>query len=493
MSDSPTSAQPALHQSTNAARVAGLRGVWLLVAGLLVAALAAANAMTPLPAVFVGSDSFPILVTSQYENLGELFTVMTTRLMPDYYPGAYYRPVAGLIWGAEYAAWGLDARPYLWVNVCLHVINALLLIPLAKALFGQRSMVGWWAALLFASLPFSVDNVAVLARLPDLLSGVLITSVLVVHFRARAKESAPVLACVLCLIALGVKESAYILAPLIVAGHLIAGEGLTKTLKKSWPYIILLLLFLALRISVLGGMGGSIGAQAQHGSLGQIPLDFLSTLALPFGVRESWSAATGTSIAIRIVGALLLAGGYAVVSQRSTSRPKAEITSAPRGGLGILACWVLLLILAALPAGHFERRYAYLASIPAMLLIASLLVHAVNFPKLKPLANVAALLVAWNFTFAPVFGGYDEWRDGGVIVNRYLEEVDQIVADSDPTTSTLTFPDCPRLLIYADRVPNIPQAYLLGKRSLRAYLALRYPNRDITINARTKTVTEPPP
>ncbi len=463
---------------------------------LAVAVLAVVNTLPPMPPGFVGSDVFPILATSNYSNMSEFIDVITTRLMPDFFPGVFYRPVSGAIWGAEYGAWGLNARPYLTVNVVIHMLNVLLLIPLALVLFGcRRPWIGPLAAAIFACLPFSVDNVPVISRLPDLLSGTLILAVCAIHFAPQSGRKAMWIAGLLALFAFGIKETTFVIPPLISLGHLAKGKGGVRgAIRKSWPFWLILFLYMILRFVVLGGMGGYPEEAGRRDPLLQIPAEFFSTLLLPFGFLETWKFAGARSFALRIGVSVLLLASYLLFARSSARRSAAgsEAGPFPMSALWFLAGWMGLLLLIIMSSGRFERRYAYLAALPGTLLIAALLLQGVRRNKGKLIACVAAFLVSWNLTFAPLFGGYDEWKDGGYLVNRFLERADGLVEEAHPNQKIFAFPDCPQKIVYHDHVPYISQAFLVGRRSLRAYFSLRFPGRELEIVVRPLVITEPP-
>ncbi len=461
-----------------------------------IAVLALVNTLPPLPSWFVGSDVFPILATSTYSNASEFFDVIKTSLMPGYFKAGFYRPVSSAIWGAEYAVWGLNPRPYIAVNVVAHMLNVILLIPLALVLFGRhRPWIGPVAATIFAFLPFSADNVPVISRTPDILSGTLILAVCAIHFAPRSGRKAMWVSCLLTLFAFGIKETAFIIPPLITLGHLSTAEGgVRAAIRKSWPFWLILFLFMILRFLVLGGMGGYPEESGRRDPLHRIPVEFLSTLLLPFGFLKTWKCESVSSFTLRLAVSLILFELYSL-SVRFSDRRRTPSPAHPplhMSAVRFLLGWIALLLLLYLGSHRFERRYAYLAAMPGTLLIGTLLLYGVRRRKGRLIAHVAMLLVSWNFTFAPLFGGYDEWKDGADLASRYVQEVEKTIIGSSPDRKVFGLVECPQTISYRNRVPYISDVFLLGRRSLRAYFSLRFPDRTLKFVVRPMAITEPP-
>ncbi|HEX4131382.1 MAG TPA: tetratricopeptide repeat protein [Pirellulales bacterium] len=134
-------------------------GPWLVVAGLLLAAIAY------LPALrggFVWDDDQHVTKNACLRDASGLATIwLDPRATPQYYP-----LVHTTFWLEDHA-WGLDPRGYHAVNLLLHLANALLLGCVLRRLHVPG---GWLAALLFAVHPVTVESVAWITERKNVLS-----------------------------------------------------------------------------------------------------------------------------------------------------------------------------------------------------------------------------------------------------------------------------------------------------------------------------------
>ncbi len=86
---------------------------------------------------------------------------------------ARYLPLVFTTFRIEHALWGLNASGYHWVNIVLHVANALLLWRLLHVLELPGS---WLGAALFALHPVHVESVAWITQRTNVLMGLFFCS-----------------------------------------------------------------------------------------------------------------------------------------------------------------------------------------------------------------------------------------------------------------------------------------------------------------------------
>lgn len=439
---------------------------------LVIAIIAVANMNPIMPEGFVGSDTYPILFTSRYSSIAEMWQMIGSRLMPGLFPIDFYRPVAGIIWGACYRLWGLDAWGYLRLNQLLHMANALLLVPVAIALFGKAGrMPGFAGAALFALYPLSVDNVPVVPRMPDLLVGTLIMLTLLLHSakgppRLLCRVAAPVI----CLAAFGVKETAFLLPALLFFFDLCRGRQWKASALRALPYAILLALYLTVRHSVLGGIGGYESEGSPFLRAGGTLVSYVRTLFLPFDPIEA-SRYSGMAPFLGRLGAGLL---VALLWHRND--PMIPVRRETHRAALFLVIWIAAVVLLHLPVRRFERRYIYLASLPSSLFLVWLMLAGPRGRLGRIAASTAAFLIVWQVSFAPGFGGYQEWKVGDRLAREYLAHAEPLILDASPD-KPVTLPDTPwKVISKPKRVPYVAQAFILSERSVKGYMALRHPD-----------------
>src|SRR5437899_8611146 len=128
-------------------------------------------------------------------------------------PSQYF-PLVYTTFRVEHAFWGLNPTGYHWVNLLLHVANALLV----WAVLARLKVPGaWLAGAIFALHPVQVESVAWITERKNVLMGfffllTLLAWIVFVDRRTKRPWLFYVLALILCLLALSAKTTACTLA-----------------------------------------------------------------------------------------------------------------------------------------------------------------------------------------------------------------------------------------------------------------------------------------
>lgn len=171
----------------------------------------------------------------------------------------WYRPFLLLTYTADYRIWGLNPAGFHVVNILLHIVSAFLLFCFAGRLLKNKKA-ALIAGLLFLAHPVQTEAVSYISGRADLLM-VLFTLVSLLTFKSFQETQGDrrivyLLASLASFwLALLSKESAIVLPLILVLFILTFGESSHNKLaelKSTLPFGGLAILYLAIRLAVLG-------------------------------------------------------------------------------------------------------------------------------------------------------------------------------------------------------------------------------------------------
>jgi tetratricopeptide (TPR) repeat protein len=300
----------------------------------------------------------------------------------------YYRPFQDAWIGLNYHLWGFDPPGWHVTIVAMHLVVVWLVYELGWRLTRSR-----WAAaagaILFGVMPVHVEAAAWPVALP-LPAGTafVIGAMLMFMERARAplKYLALALVCYSC--GLLTHEMAITLPALLAAYVFLIedapGEGsapglMSRALDTLWkiaPFIALTLVYLGLRIAVLGfitrhGVGNTVSTLTSLLSVPAAIAEYLALLVLPWRVGIGHEFHLVNSIAaprfyLPLIGLLALAAAAVALIYRSRRRAL----------YAFLIAWILIALApvlnlsALVPFGLIQDRYTYLSSVAFAILLA---------------------------------------------------------------------------------------------------------------------------
>ena len=180
-------------------------------------------------------------------------------------PGTYYRPVFLLWLRLNHACFGLS--PFAWhlTTLLVHLAVTVLVYRLLFRVIADR-LTAAFAAVLFGLHPVHIEAVAWISGVSEPLNAILFLGALLAYVRARERRSPLWLAAslVLYIVAMLSKETALVLPAFVLlyewlyhpgqaAGPPPLGQRLRRAVLFLSPYVLLSLLYVALRIHVLAG------------------------------------------------------------------------------------------------------------------------------------------------------------------------------------------------------------------------------------------------
>lgn len=377
------------------------RAAWLAPAVIgVLAFLAYANSLSN---GFVWDD--PIILSRQlvvFAGVGDVLA--PPRNIPQFSPD-YYRPLTIATYLLDRAIGGGAPFPFHLSVVLAHAATSVLVYLLAAQLLGALPPGRVWpsgaagdgvgaftAAALFALHPIHTESVAWAAGRSDVLATGFLLAALVVHGRGRRSWRDPALAGICALAALGAKETAVALYPLMLLRDALEPSRRRRTAAdwlRDWSGpLAALIVYALLRHNALGEAIGS--AEGALHPAQRSPLDVVGAIGV-YLARLLWPLRLNAYIDTVDTGwlPLLLSALLAVAAaaalwhwwHRRTSAPPhprttthAVVASNPAVPLFALA-WLLLTLIPSLvilwkiPDAPLAERYLYLPSVGFCLLV----------------------------------------------------------------------------------------------------------------------------
>ena len=327
----------------------------------------------------------------------------------------WFRPLVLAFWKLTVEQFGDSVVAHHFCNLVVHLLNCVLLYLLGRVLLKSEES-GLLAAGIFCLFPIHPEAVSWLSGRFDLLCGFfyLMSLLLLTRYLESEKKSWLGFSALGCLLALLSKEMALSL-PLVAFAvvRLRRSDFSSRQVAGSlWPFFALALLFLAVRFSVVGSLGGyAIQFRLSWSSL-RLLWSPLEVLFFPWNTDLLDSPVRLAGLLFPVVTAFHLGA----LSQLRTS---------PR----TTALCVLLLYLTALPLLNLAKvypnlqdsRYYYVPGAVFALWLASSMVAMRDRRIVIPvyLAALAVLLFAHNFP----------WREAGKRSHAIVQELARLPAE----------------------------------------------------------------
>lgn len=367
---------------------------------------------------FVWDDASIIVENPDTRDLSVMGRVL---LSPDEHP-PYYRPLNRASYLVDYQLFGMDPRGFHAVNIALHAANALLLLALARRLFGTRAPALLAAALLAVhpALAEAVNFVSarnnLFALLFALASFVLFIDADRLDSRGRAWLSGGAF-----LLGLMSKEQAAGVLPVLAAWLAVPGLSAGRGFRRSAllvPHLLALAAYVALRAISLGssmGPGAILAGLPSRVAMNWFMIPrYLGLVVFPAGLTTlheipaelpPWPWLAAAWAGILAVVALLV------------RRPSAA------GTVGLLWLGFNLLPIAnivPIPSSLVAERFFYVPAAGAWLVLADLGARLYRSVPARPLLAGAAALSIVALGARTVVRNRD-WRDDLALARSAVE------------------------------------------------------------------------
>lgn len=271
---------------------------------------------------FVAVDSPKLILSSRVTTWGDAVEIFTQPLMHETEfttLALFYRPLASLSYTIDYWVWGVDPFGYHLTNLLLQGV-AVVTVAVVVGELSDDAVVGQLTAVLFALHPLTAEVVPAAPRRHDVLMLIFLLGSLALFVRSQRdgvlrRDSALYLggSLVVYVLALGSKEPALVVPALVFVWAVFQqfdGDPYGTLWRSVWatvPYGVLTVAYLAVRIAVLGELGGYRGSSVVFEDVGGIVAAYFVSVVYPVDVLGNGLAAGGLWIGVVfLVGALLV-------------------------------------------------------------------------------------------------------------------------------------------------------------------------------------------
>jgi hypothetical protein len=477
---------------------------------------------------FTGTDTLTLIETSRVHSLSDVIRLVSEPLMgtTEFIDVAkFYRPVTALSYSMDYALWNLRPVGFQLTNLLLHLIATGLVVVVMYELSGKDLAFAWLSGMIFTLHPIIVESVPATDRRQDMIAAVFILMSLTIFLRSRLTKARRGLLLALSLLsyglALGGKEIAIIVPPLVFA-HL----WLTASTRRPFhrlgaaatgaaPYLWVTLLYLILRVHVLGGLGGYLHGYPQGwgGMLAyamNMAHNYVVDLLYPvdiFGVMEGnfacwWSWILVCSLGLYVWAHFLSCGCRKSLEDRSSDGVL----------MGFLLVWLVLPFALFLCTLTFAHRSMYVPTIAmsgvlayplansGRRLLRSLLLHSDSAASnvasgctslcksRQAVVGMGAIVLCYLFAYSPLLNNYNHWADSAniacAVLNRLASE-----AEKSAQSISLHVYDLPDgITSYEKKAPRAREVTYLQDYSIKSWLNLLRSGacKEVIIHSRSR-------
>ncbi|MBU1911961.1 MAG: tetratricopeptide repeat protein [Candidatus Omnitrophica bacterium] len=359
---------------------------------------------------FIWDDEDFVLKNSTIKDWHKWPHVFTENMIHSARKGSnFYRPMQSLTHGIDYILWKDKTSGHHVANIIFHILASIMAYLLLRKIFSNN--LSFLAALFFAVHPVQTEVVTYISGRSDSMAAFFIMLAILLF------ERNIILACLSFVLAVLSKESAMI-APFLLIVYLLFKNGTIKQqIKKIFPFIVILFIYGALRLTVLN-FSKTVGENLPQPFfyvplyirfltfLKALPVYF-SILAWPFGLHMERQMSLARSIfEPQVFSGLLLLAGIFFIAYKLKKFDKAMLFS---------ACWFFTAIfpnsnIIPINALIYEH-WLYLPSLGFFITIAWLLEKLL---KRENMCKYTAIFIVITIALFCIWRTHErnrEWRD----------------------------------------------------------------------------------
>lgn len=446
----------------------------------------------------MGHDSYPIILTSRIESLGDFIGTFVEELMDGRYSGDYYRPLLNLTFAVDYAIYGLEPLGYQLTGVLLFGAAALAMFFLARRLCGGAAVYGPLLALLMLLLHESQFEVLpVPPRRPELLCALF--AFLSLYSQLGGKQLArrwPWVPALWMGCAVLSKETALVMpafsfvAVWLYSTHSGARERTVHALRAIAAHALMIVILVGIRLAVLGGIGGPGPAPPMPAQPGA--LDLSTQLVLVLVAPGSW---VGFRTSLMVLAGLLVLFVVSLSLRRwmvSRTGGGAATDTSPMRTILFASIWFLGICVVYGMTGRIERWYFFLPVAGLSLLSGGVLELLLQVARgsdpptrLRARAGLPLLLafVFLQVRYSPLFHDYPEWERASLASDGFFEELEKRL-ENVRAGKAIAAPSLPVWVEPSGSGAAILGGAVLSDYSVQAWCELVHPERKIRVISR---------
>jgi hypothetical protein len=218
---------------------------------------------------FTTADALTLIETSRIQSFNDVIRIFTEPMMSNTkfeLLAKYYRPVAMLSFSLDYSIWELNPFGYHLTDLVIHILVSIVVFFLMLSLTKGKYLIAWLTAIIFTIHPVHIEVVPGIARRFDTIATLFILLSLLSFLKYLNfdlyKRPLLFISIIFYLLALGSKEHAVLLLPLIFTYLMIFSHeksfkiSLVQAIKRCLPYFLITFIYLSWRIYILYGIGG---------------------------------------------------------------------------------------------------------------------------------------------------------------------------------------------------------------------------------------------
>ena len=265
-------------------------------------------------------DDFPLIVDNEllrdFSNLPELFRLEDT--IGDYGTG-YYRPLVSVIDLIMYQGFGPQPFIFHLMSVFYHLVVVALVFVLIKRVMGSAGA-AFVGSLFVALHPINTESVTFIAGKNNLQCAILLLSSTLVYLRYRDSGALgwAVFSALSYVLALLTKEFALVLPFVLLSYLFLTGECRRQDLISFFVSILLIAGFLALRSTVISGIGVELNFHDLPGRVlnsFEVLKNYMRLTLLPVGQKAIYTLRPG-SLPVILSGILAISALLVVAWRR---------------------------------------------------------------------------------------------------------------------------------------------------------------------------------
>lgn len=264
----------------------------------------------------------------------------------------FYRPVFLLSVAFDYKIWGLNSIGYRVTNLLLHFIIIFFVYLIAGMLLKDRSA-SLVASAVFALHPANTEVVAWISGRTDMIVGIFLLPAFLLHAKRRYYLSIPLFA-----LALLSKEVSVVFPVIAACYGIINDQKPAKIVKEVTPYVIVLMIYFAIRSIVFkSSISGLVFTFTKFALLAKVIPHYIRFLIFPWPITFLPVDAIPKTLFPDIIGTIVFVGMVAFLFKGN------------RKVVVFLLIWIILMFLPTLAVllnplqNSFGYRFLYLPAV----------------------------------------------------------------------------------------------------------------------------------